>query len=479
MVDFSQKKQKTPRDLPPWAKGKSRLTEDQIEKRREQYQTFRGALGAPSFERASGGRLGEMMSADLACIPASLPATKDYNLPMTQTEFDEQFGSEFALTDFRAQGGGLITKFVAGSAPRSPFLIAGVGLLGRVPPYSFAMSGGAVSRALVEPPRVPPTVPVGGVTDDATARPGLFEYGQAAWRAFTNFLQVYNFSYVLQGRYKLIDERAIDLGVIDSQWGMRGFGTAQKNPIPDINRVNRRYVEIGSDRVFQWPNVTGLAAVGGVDPAPLPAPIVDVQWGGPYAPGVFGCFFPVRRHILFPGQSYQFILSKMDDGAYDDMFQEDMVVRTFDKALDSFADSRAAAAPQPAIWAGAVPFSGAELQIGMMARGADMLPEDTIEWMFSFGQPYMSLLMDNAQVFNSVMNIAKACGLAGLPVPLAPADKRREKNVALAGIGTSRQHLTAAIMELCGDPDDPKNSANWIRGQADIAVHLNRQHPAV
>ena len=424
----------------------------------------------------SGGTLGDLAGAPLVCLPSSIPATTLRELPMDQATFDETLGPEFSLIPDNAnqQSTGLISKLTAGGSPLAPFFMRSCCIVGRVDPAAWALVGGAVTTPPVgvgatPPVRIPRVVPVGGVPDDAGALPSVFEYNHEALQGFVDFLSSFQFQYLLQGRFLMVNERAIDVGVIDSQWNYKGFGTALSDPGLLIQQGNKHFIEQGSSRIFQQPNVSGTTQTS----EPLEPALVETQYATPYAPGVFGVCYPVKPHILFPGQQYQFLFTRLNENFYYNRMQARWTAQAgLQKPSDRYADSRPADVDGPAIFSGHVAFKYGVLQFGVILRGAEVLPEECMQWLLMFGQPYYSVLAQDRTVWAQVDALARECGLAGIPRPLGLPGKdprwaktnairalfseTRTADGALAGFDVSdqkigRQELRAAILELAGE----------------------------
>jgi hypothetical protein len=449
------------KNLPDWVRGKENPDTRKALNEFAQSRRYMGQGGQSisGWSTMPGGSLGDLANSDLEAIPASLPATRTYEFPLTDAEANLAFATEFAITEVNVQSAGVVGKFVAGASPAAPFFARGICIIARVDPNSYALSGGAVATPTVQgdSPLVEQPVPCPAGVPSATAtRPAVFTNGQTAWQAYTNLLQSYSFQYILQGRYYLVNERAVDIGVLDSQWDMRGFGLGQYDPMIDINRANKHFADdLKSPFIFAPQNVasggTAVAKAAGIAPA-LP----DVQWGGPHVPGVFGCCMPLRPHVLFPGQSYQFVFSQNTDRIYHERLLENVTVRSYDKPSDLFNDYIPATGTTDPVWIGHVPFNYGLLQIGIMVRGAEILPSDTLEWLLMYGQPYMSLLAGNQQVFNSVTALASMCGLSGVPKPFTgPEDPRRIAFENRGGLGA---------LGAVGDSDARAQTLNEIVG---------------
>lgn len=400
----------------------------------------RALAGAKDMSYMQGASLGEIAGSPLACLPSSIPATRTRQVPMSPDEFDQDFGAEFSLIPDQVsqQNTGLISKLTTGGTPLAPFFLRAVCLLLRVDPAAWAMVGGAVARpaaAGTPPIRTPRVIPQTGLADDANAVPAVFEYNHQAIQGVTDLLLAYQFQYLLQGRFLMINERAMDVGMVDSHTCISGFGTAGADPGLIVGNANEHLGDTfgAGFPVFQWPNTTE----NGADGQPIEPPIVDNQYATPVAPGVFGMCYPVKPHVLFPGQNYQFLLTRVAESIYFDRLRERWTQNgtALQKADPNFADSRAADVNGPGIFGGYLPFRYSVLQYGTLLRGAEVLPEECMQWLLAFGQPYMSVI-SQPDVWAQVDALARSCGLNGVPTPLGlkSKDKRWEKTNAIEAL---------------------------------------------
>lgn len=384
-----------------------------------------------------GAGLGEIANSPLACLPSSIPGTRTRQMPMPEEEFRVNFPPEFSLLPENAstQNTGLVSKLTNGGSPLAPFFMRAVGLIARVDPAMWALIGAAVTRPTssgAPPIRTPRVVPVGGVPDDANARPAIFEWNHQAIQGLMYLLLSFQFQYLLQGRFLMINERAMDVGFVDSQTFTQGFGCADSDPGLMINEANRWLGEAFGDDfpIFQQPLVT---ATGEGQGSPLEPALVRTQYGAVLAPGVFGSSYPVKPHVLFPGQNYQFLLTQINEGLYYERLRRAWTTDgTLTKADDLFADTRAAGAGGPAVWSGYQAFRYAAIQYGVILRGAEVLPEECMQWLLAFGQPYMSVI-SQPEVWAQVDMLARQCGMNGVPQPLGlkGVDKRWENTIAI------------------------------------------------
>lgn len=410
------------------AQPRSRKEQIEIKKERDNRAAARHfAMGNAQQMAAQGGTLGQVMTSDLTCLPAALPATRTRSFPMNEDTFGEDFGTDFSIiAEGNVESTGFVNKFTTGGGVTSPFILRSICIVARVDPMGFAVAGGAVPIAAVGTapgaaiaPRVPAVVPPTGTGEYAGMRPGLFEYGHAGWQAFVSILRAYRFLYVLNNRLLMINERAIDMGVTDSGYHLKGFGTSQIDPMPHVREANAHFREIGAPYLFVPSNVTEYDTVAN-GAAALPPALTDVQYASPCAPGVYGACFPVTPHVLFPGQQPQLLFSRTgSDADYEKIRQA--FLGTGQSLPDAAFAGTNVAATAPPIYLGHVPFRYGTLELGIMMRGAELVPADCLAWFLMFGQPYESILRNDTSAWNALTNMATGCGLAGIPKPLGPA----------------------------------------------------------
>ena len=444
----------------PFWKGPARSPAQVRDMAKARETRMKQIMGSTPMNLQSSGTLGDLSSVPLACLPSTIPALNNRRLPLSQTEFSETFANDFTLIPENAgqQSTGLVSKLVGGGSPVAPFFLRSACLVVRVDPAAFTLTGAAVARPTAPataPPRVPRVVPTTGLPDDATALPAILEYNHQALQGFTDLLMSYQFQYLLQGRFMMINERANDVGTIDSNSCYKGFGTAQADPSLMVRLANQHWTESGADQIFVPSNCTTADADG----VALEPPTVDIQYATPYAPGVFGVCYPVKPHVLFPGMYYQFLLNRIpdDDYYYNRLQQRWTFTDGIRKPDDNFADSVAADADGPAIWIGSVPFAYGTLQFGVILRGAEVMPEEALQWMLMFGQPYMSLMGNDRNLWSQVDQLARQCGLSGLPAPLGrfDADPRWQKAEAIRALFTERRSNDGSLAGFDMNTDRP------------------------
>lgn len=466
------------KDMEGWFASKPKTKkEDQDARRRSQAlaASRTTAMVAPSIQQ-QGGTLGAVMTSDLACMPASLPATRLRKYPMTADAFLEDFGPDFSITsEGNVEGTGFVSKFSASGGVLQPFILRSICLVGRVDPMAFSLTGGAVPTAAVGTtpgagiaPRVPVVVPPTGTAEYPGLRAALFEYGHAGWQVFMDFLRAYRFLYVINNRLLMINERGIDMGVLDSNAHIKGFGTGQIDPMPHIREANAHARDIGLPFLFVPSNVSEYATVaaGG---AALPPVLADVQYGSPCAPGVYGACFPVTPHVIFPGQNPQMIFSRGGPQENYDRIREAFLGTGQSLPDPAFAPTNVAAGAPP-ITLGHIPFRYGTIEIGVLLKGAELMPADCLAWFLMFGQPYESLLRADTNAWNQLTNMATSCGLDGIPKPLGPmgVDPRWEKTSALGVLFKTKLELDGSLagFEPSAEPGENLLRAREVALQA-------------
>lgn len=445
----------------------AQLDKHQAQRLQLERTTLRNQLAnAKNFNHLSGGTLGELMGAPLACLPSSIPATRNREIPMAPEEFDLDFGPEIALipeNGSRQQSAGLISKLTGSGTPLAPFFMRAACLIIQVDPAAWAMIGASVTKppaAGTSPYRVPRVIPVGGIPDDANAQPAVMEYNHQLLQGVHDLLLAFQFQYLLQGRFLMINERAMDVGLIDSHTCTSGFGTANADPGLIINEMNRYLVGAGSEEIFDWPNVTDTDPDTGLSLEPN---LVQLQYATPRAPGVFGVCYPVRNHVLFPGQNYQFLLTRLNESLYYNRLRERWTDDgELTKPSNDFANSRPADGTGPAAWSGYRAFRYGLIQYGVLLRGSELLPEESLQWLLAFGQPYMTILTEG-NTWQQVQAIAQGCGLAGVPKPLGPRgiDPRWNKERAITALFQDKVGADGVLAGL--DPSDRRIEVGDLR----------------
>ncbi len=358
----------------------------------------------------------EQMSQNLALLPAVLSSTKEITGPMSAANAALQFGENVVFTNLDVQAQGLVTKLVQGASVPTPYLIRGLCIVGRIVPMRYTTMGAALDSDLAEGVHVPEVVSPGSVPGDDTALQASFDYNSAGLIAYDLFLRTYQFQYVLQGRYVFVNERAVDIGVVDSMTQPIGFGSGKYDPSQDINTANVQFAATVG-KIFAPPNCTVASAEGvAVNP-----PLVDIQWVQPTAPGVYGCCFPIRPHILWPMQSYQFFFQRTGNVAAEhDRLLQEITIPSFAKPKDSWSSSIPAGVNGPAVFLGVLPLRYFQLELGIMFRGGEFLPEDALEWLMRWGFPFSDMWLKSPVMLSGLNHLAQQFGLAGIPKPLPP-----------------------------------------------------------
>ncbi len=385
-----------------------------------------GTLGDDCYDR---------MATNLALLPAVLSSSRNITMPMTAVQAADQFGEVVVFTNLDVQSQGLVSKLVQGGSVPTPYLIRGLCIVARIVPYRYATTGAALDKD-AGPCHIPEVVTPLSVPEDETAVQASFDYNSAGIIAYDLFLRTYQFQYVLQGRYIFVNERAIDIGVTDSMTQPQGFGSGKYDPSQDINTANNTF-RVAADVMFGTPNCTVATADG----VAIPAPLVDIQWVQPTAPGVYGCCYPIRPHILWPMQTYQFYFQRTSQtNSEHDRLIAETTVASFTKPSDGWTDTLGAGVNGPSIFTGTLPLRFAQLELGIMFRGGEFVPVDALEWLMRWGFPFANMWLQQPMTIAGLNGIATQYGLAGIPRPLPPQARVEVKDFGV-------------ISGMLGDPE--------------------------
>jgi hypothetical protein len=402
----------------------------------------------------------DAMAMKIALLPSLLVATQTNKLPLTPDEIKARFGQVVSYLDgtqgIQQSTGITGSGFISGASPVAPFLVRALAVVGVCEPFSFALRGaGLVAR---DPSTATPAfngvVPLAGL-GSANDRPASFEFGAATARAFADFLNSYQFRYTLNGRFLLVNERASDIGVVDTHQSICGFGTGQIPASPWIRLANDDRLKAVTGRIFipQTVDANGAAVA---------EPIVDVQLQQLCAPGIFGgSSYPVMPHVLFPGQQYSFTFERqINEEAYHDRLVQDLG----NQGVQSYASDlleTIAGGPSPG-YAASIALKYGLLRIGIMVRGYELTPWACIQWWFRYGRPYMSMYGTDKAVMMQMEQMATSLGpygLSGLPVPLGEADGEMLGTLAKIGDEQTEAKRRAATIKLMNASRANANSA--------------------
>lgn len=379
--------------------------------------------------------LGQCMQADLVKVPKTVFSLRERLLPLTDTQFDAEFGPEinFFAGSASQRALGVSSNTTLTNAVDVPFLIRCISVFISVEPLGFTASGAAIAA-----PSTPVFTPYfdGVLTGIPAAQadvpgmmpqPAWLEWGQGTWKAAHAFMQAYRMTMVLGGRLELFNELNADVGNLDSHSPWEGFSNSLSNLPAYVRQVNDKARADGRSSIF-LPATAQQVTIPAQAPFQaligVPAPLVQASWGGPQQKGLFCGCYPVRGLLLVPGAPINLnMVRDKGDSIYFAALRDALTVKsglTYDANLTATLALQTAAGPPPVLTtisnnSAFQEFKGGKLRIGISMRGFELTPRAAIQWygMYSnsFGLMYM-----NAQAAAALTELV---GVAGVPGGLA------------------------------------------------------------
>lgn len=367
------------------------------------------------------------LQCDLVKVPKVVFAIREYQLPLTDAQLDEDFSDEinFFSDNSSNRRTGVSGNTLFTNAVELPFLARCISVYFAVEPFAFAISGS--SHVVVAGGETTPafdgivrSTPIAGTGMLATDRPAALEWGYPTWRAAHAFMQAYRMQLLLGGKLELFNELAADVGCLDSHSPWEGFSSGLIASDQYVRIVNDRYTNtvanggLASDRLFLPPTVQDVAPLGATDPDYLgvPAGLAPAAWGGPCMDGLFGGCYPTRGLFYVPGMpiNIKFIRDGGDTLYHDALLHElgDQVTAT------TFAASLTEALHLGNGWGSRALFKGGVFRVGIAMRGFELTPRAALLWYARFGNSYGMSYYGNSAVNACISNMAAVSGLSSL-----------------------------------------------------------------
>lgn len=354
----------------------------------------------------------------LARTPASLYSIKEYQLPLSNAEIQGNFGASInplALTSVDRPPG-VLSTFSEGNVIDCTFLLSGIGVHFKVDDFSFTLPG----ESIVAPAPGSALQSFNGeipVNVDGT-RPATFEQGGPSWRAAIAFLNAYSLEMVLGCKFILFDERATDIGAMNSNTQFCGFGEGMISAAPWIRACNDRQAALLTDKRFIPQTSISQGTVD--DPLPdlvLPPPVVPVQWGGPCMGGLWGGLYPTRKVLLHPSCPIRLQFKRIPGEVlwYNRLVNElgDIPASTYDANLtESIVDG-----VTPVGYGSVQPFKNAILTCGVKFFGWELTPQACIDYYtgeYGALEGNMAELAGAQKIHNNIMKGLNSRGFSTL-----------------------------------------------------------------
>jgi hypothetical protein len=248
-------------------------------------------------------------------VPVIEYVTWTVNLPVFDGAIDGTFGDEIDVLQNPKSVPGVTdvdSSFVINGILQVDMLVIGFGVHGFAEPQQGTQIGNYVNpRSTIAPGAIPNSpdvfttldVPGLGLGVGATMTPALLEWGVCAQNALWHLMNAYQFQWIMQQRYLLINELAADVAYFGSYAEAVAAGSSSQAFQRYVNRVNGTYssppisdpgvfLPITSQRIG---SVSAPVAGQGVFHPTRAYDQLDVTWGGLRVQGMTGMLHPFRK----------------------------------------------------------------------------------------------------------------------------------------------------------------------------------------
>ncbi|HXW33628.1 MAG TPA: hypothetical protein VEJ87_03550 [Acidimicrobiales bacterium] len=280
------------------------------------------------------GVVDSVLSCGFTQVPVIEYVTWTVDLPVADGFIDGTFGDEIDVLQNPKTVPGVTTvdsSFVINGILQVDMLVIGFGVHGFAEPQQGTQIGNYATPASAIPAGSVPispdtlttqTVLPGGVT----MTPALLEWGVDAQNALWHLMNAYQFRWIMQQRYQLVQELAADVAYFGSYAEAVAAGSSQQAFQRYVNRVNDKYssAPISDPGVFLPINAqrVGATTASGSTSADCFHPTraydtLDVTYGGLRVQGMTGSLQPFRKLfkpvLLERGIPIGMILSAQDE----------------------------------------------------------------------------------------------------------------------------------------------------------------------
>jgi hypothetical protein len=261
-----------------------------------------------------------VLSCGFTQVPVIEYVTWTVDLPVSDANLEATFGDEIDVLQNPKSVPGVASvdsSFVINGILQVDMLVIGFGIHGFAEPQNGTQIGNYINPAPsaaavnVSPDAFTQNdvvngalgtdIGTGGVAGATTIIPAELEWGVCAQNALWHLMNAYQFQWVMQQRYLLINELAADVAYFGSYAEADGAGSSQEAFQRLVRRANNHYSTLGAPGAFVPVNATriGSRTVSGENVGvfhPTRAyDLLDVTYGGLRVQGMTGMIQPFRK----------------------------------------------------------------------------------------------------------------------------------------------------------------------------------------
>lgn len=265
-------------------------------------------VNVSTYDPKNDGVVNSVLTCGFTQVPVIEYVTWTVDLPVANANINGTFGDEIdILQNPKAVPGveNVDSSFVINGLLQVDMLVVGFGVHGFAEPQNGTQIGNYVSIAPTagslpnSPDSYALTDVAGlGLPEGATITPAELEWGVCAQNALWHLMNAYQFQWIMQQRYLLINELAADVAYFGSYAEAVGAGSSQEAFQRYVNRVNNKYASLGDPGAFLPINSQRVGAVTsslGVFHPTRAYDLMDTTWGGLRVQGMTGMLQPFRK----------------------------------------------------------------------------------------------------------------------------------------------------------------------------------------
>jgi hypothetical protein len=358
-------------------------------------------IAAPSdFSRLGSIRnLGQqLMQANQYKIPTYYYDWTRFDLPLTDEEFDAEFGSTRTVFDCGPDSTvncGRQTNALCGSGVGAPFVATGICIVAIGEGRSFAIHGATVpaptaagssapelqSVALTTPDNLQGVVDIAASPGGVGAESATLWWGGPTHLFIEKYFQAFRLNVLLNRRFLFIDESLLDVGMCPNIPTFEGASSSQIPTQPFIRATNDVMNEKSMDRIF-LPANAGPAGV----PDCLPPPVAGVTYGHLNIQHLANKVYCFPTPLLFlPGMRFDINFVPITDAS---CFRALRSAVTFNcQSLAENLGSSVSGVAAAASCGTSCTVPGGSIMLGVILKGYELVSSACVEFMQQYVTP--------------------------------------------------------------------------------------------
>ncbi len=384
-------------------------------------------------------RIGQLQAIDqvgVTRIPSDIWDVTTVCLPLSNKQFDAQFGGQINFFNIDTPVGECPGRFTSASLVANlgaPFLMCGICVVAVGEGVGFSKSG-VVVDCPADATATPQVVGACGTGCDlgAIAQPGqtpaVFEFGSPTWRFIEALFRAYNFQFIINRRWQLLDLPLSDIGMCQMAPHFEGAGCSQVSAMPFIREANDSALNNDLNCQFLPVNTIVTTGADGV-PASICAP--PPQAGATFghtnfmgrAPNMFRFVQPIPV-LPFTSLGISFV-PFANNNAFFEQMRAAATTGKEDCTATNPSSCFTGAAVNDGCGPGVITFPGGKITIGIKAFGYELAPAACLEAIYRFacacptgaeflaGNPYLGGLVQKMDNKTDPDRFRMLAGIAG------------------------------------------------------------------